>query len=100
VFVTLIEALARMAQAEPGIGIGIGEMEFGLRESCILLLALAVALLSAVSLWRIAQSENRQNRLLDTLRRTQHRVEERKRAPRVPWHQQRASSTRASSKGF
>jgi tight adherence protein C len=87
VFVTLIEALARMAQAEPGIGIGIGEMEFGLRESCILLLALAVALLSAVSLWRIAQSENRQNRLLDTLRRTQHRIEEPTRAPRVPWHQ-------------
>lgn len=84
-FVTLIEAPVRMA--EPEFGIGIGELQFGSRETCILLLALAVALCSAVSLWRIAQSENRQNRLLNALRRTRHPIEEPAGAQRLPWHQ-------------
>jgi tight adherence protein C len=84
-FVTLIEAPARMAQTE--IGIGIGEMQFGLRDASILLLAVAAALSSSFSLWRIGQSEDRQKRLLNALRQTPHSIEDPTPAPQVPWHQ-------------
>jgi tight adherence protein C len=84
-FVTLIDAPARIAQTE--VGIGIGEMQFGLRDGSILLFALAAALASAFSLWRIAGSEDRQKRLLNALRRPTHRTEEPTPGPHMPWHQ-------------
>lgn len=84
-FATLIDAPARIAQTE--LGIGIGEMQFGLRDGSILLFALAAALASAFSLWRIAKSEDRQKRVLSALRRTTHRTEEPTPVPLVPWHQ-------------
>jgi tight adherence protein C len=84
-FVTLIEAPARIAQTE--FEIGIGEMQFGLRDASILLLALAAALASSFSLWRIAKSEDRQKRLLNALRRTPYRIEEPTPVPQAPWHQ-------------
>jgi hypothetical protein len=49
--------------------IRIGEMRFGPIDTCILILAVAAALLSALNLWRTGQSEDRQRLLLDALRR-------------------------------
>jgi tight adherence protein C len=83
--VSLIDAPAPIAQA--ALGIGIGEMQLGLREAALLLLALAAALSSSFSLWRIAQSEDRQKRLLTALRRAPQGIEEPTQAPHVPWHQ-------------
>jgi tight adherence protein C len=51
-------------------------MQFGARDTCVLVLALAAALVSALRLRRISQSEDRQKRLLDALLRTRlHRPE-------------------------
>ena len=41
----------------------VGGISWGPVETCILALAIATAVLSAVNLWRIAQDENRQDRL-------------------------------------
>jgi tight adherence protein C len=65
----------------------IGEMQFSPREICILTLALAAALLSVLSLWRISQSENRQTRILDVLCRATHRLPEASHPPVFPWYQ-------------
>ncbi len=73
--------------AQTHLAIRIGEMHFGARETGILVLALVAALSSALSLRRIAQSEERQNRLLDALRRTPHRGSELEPAPRFPWYE-------------
>jgi tight adherence protein C len=69
------------------LAVRIGEMQFSPRDTCILVLALGAALLSAVNLWRIGQSEDRQKRLLDVLRRAPRCNPEPPRAPRLPWHQ-------------
>jgi tight adherence protein C len=53
----------------PYFAIRIGEMHFGPAAAGILLSALAVTLTSALGLWRIGKSEDRQKRLLDALRR-------------------------------
>jgi tight adherence protein C len=62
-------------------------MQFDPGGSCILVLALGSALLSAINLWRIGQSEDRQKRLLDALRRAQRHLPEPSRAPHLPWYQ-------------
>ena len=69
------------------LAIHIGGMHFGLRETCILVLALGAALWSVLSLRRIAQSEERQNRLRDALRGTPKRSAEPVRPPRFRWYQ-------------
>ena len=53
-------ALANMGQTY--LAVRIGEMRFGLVDTCILVLALSAALLAAFNLWRIAQGEGRQNK--------------------------------------
>ncbi|MFL5266069.1 MAG: type II secretion system F family protein [Stellaceae bacterium] len=67
--------------------IHVGGMHFGLRETCILVLALGAALWSVLSLRRIAQSEERQNRLRDALRGTPKRSGELAPPSRSPWYQ-------------
>lgn len=65
----------------------IGEMQFGARDTCILALAVSAALLSALNLWRLGQSEDRQKRLLDALRRAPRPVQEPPGPRRLPWYQ-------------
>jgi tight adherence protein C len=69
------------------IAFHIAEMQFSAQDACVLVLALAAALLSALNLWRIGQSEDRQKRLLVALRRVSwHRPDPS--TPRsVPWYQ-------------
>jgi tight adherence protein C len=81
----LIEAPANTVQSF--LAVRIGEMQFDPGGSCILVLALGSALLSAINLWRIGQSEDRQKRLLDALRRAQRHLPEPSRAPHLPWYQ-------------
>jgi tight adherence protein C len=83
--VTLIELPGHIAQND--LAIRIGEMEFGARDVCILVLAIAAASVSGLSLWRISQSEDRQKRLLDALRRAPYQSPEATRPPRLPWYQ-------------
>ena len=70
------------------LAIRIGAMDIRPLSMCILVLALGVALLSAHRLWRIAKSEDRENRLFKALRGAPHpRIQpERTRPP--PWYQQ------------
>jgi tight adherence protein C len=69
------------------IAVRIAEMEFGVQDVCILLLALAAALLSALNLWRIGQSEDRQKRLLDALRLAPWYPTDTPLQRRMPWYQ-------------
>ena len=84
-FVTLSEAPADIVQSF--LVLRIGEMHFGPRGTCSLVLALAAALLSAVNLWRIGVSEDRQKRLLDALRRAAPHHPEPSRARRLSRYQ-------------
>ncbi len=84
-FVTLIETPANTVQSF--LDVRIGEMQFGPGDTCILVLALGAALLSAINLWWIGQSEDRQKRLFDALRRGSRHRPEPSRAPRPPWYQ-------------
>lgn len=70
------------------IGVRIAEMQFSAQDVGILILALAAALLSALNLWRIGQSEDRQKRLLDALRRVSWRRPNPPPARRATWYQQ------------
>jgi tight adherence protein C len=80
-----IEALANFAQAH--LAIHIGEMHFSPLATCILVLSVAVASLSAVNLRRIGKSEDRRKRLLDTVHRAPFHPAEPGQASRPPWHQ-------------
>jgi tight adherence protein C len=60
-----IGALSHVAHTY--LALRIGQMWFGPLDTCILVLALAAATASALKLWRIAQSEDRQRRLFDAL---------------------------------
>jgi tight adherence protein C len=84
---TLIDGATRVARSGFANGVRIGEMQFGAGETCLLLLALGVALSSSFSLWRIGHSEDRQKRLLDAVLRNAHSIEEPPLAPHQPWHQ-------------
>jgi tight adherence protein C len=84
-FVTLIEIQANTVQSF--LDVRIGEMQFGPGGTCILVLALGAALLSAINLWWIGQSEDRQKRLFDALGRASRHRPEPLPAPRLPWYQ-------------
>lgn len=66
----------------------IAEMQFSTHDVCALVVALAAALLSALNLWRIGQSEDRQRRVRDTLRRASGHRPESSLPQRAPWYQQ------------
>ena len=82
---TPIEWLTSVADAH--LAIRIGEMQFGSPDTCVLAIALTAAVLSALNLGQIAQSENRQSRLLEVLRRGPYYFAEPSPAPRPPWYQ-------------
>lgn len=65
----------------------VGKMYFGPLNACILALALAAALLSALKLWRIGEREDREKRIFQTLRgdRCPRAEPESPRSP--PWYQ-------------
>jgi hypothetical protein len=69
------------------LAIRIGEMQFAALDTCVLAIALTAAVLSALNLRRIAQSEDRQRRLLEALRRGPLHFAEPSRVPRLPWYQ-------------
>ena len=72
---------------ESFFAIRIGEMYFGPVAACILIAALAATILSALGLWRIGQSEDRQRRLLSALRQVPHFRPEPPPARRPTWYQ-------------
>jgi tight adherence protein C len=67
--------------------IRIGEMQFRSPDICVLVIALTAAVVSALNLRGIAQSEDRQRRLLEALRRGPYHFAEPSRGPRLPWYQ-------------
>jgi tight adherence protein C len=64
----VIDASPQMVETLPAIRVG--AMHFGPGATWILVAALALTLVSALGLWRIGQSEDRQKRLLNALRRS------------------------------
>jgi tight adherence protein C len=80
--------LIDMTEAVPThAAVRIAEMQFSMQDVCILVVALAAALLSALNLWRIGQSEDRQRRVRDTLRRASGDRPESSLPRRAPWYQ-------------
>src|SRR5205823_4063583 len=73
-----------------------GEMGFRPADTCVLAIALTAAALSALNLGRIAQSESRQTRLLETLRRGPYHFDEPSLEPRQPWYQWLGTTVAAS----
>jgi len=78
-------SLVDLVQAH--LAILVGKMYFGPLDSCILILALAAALLSALNLWRIGNREDREKRLFHALRRVPLRRADPLRMQRLPWYQ-------------
>ena len=64
----MIDGSSQMVETLPAIRVG--AMHFGPGATWILIAALALTLVSALGLWRIGQSEDRQKRLLNALRRS------------------------------
>ena len=93
-FGTDFETLVNIGQTY--LAIRIGEMRFGPLDTCILVLALSAALLTAFNLWRIGQCEDRQKRLLDSLHRTPLPGTESTRTTRPPWHQRLGTTVAAT----
>jgi tight adherence protein C len=81
---SIIEALVDIA--ENYLALRIGEMYFGPLQTCILVLALAAASLSALNLWRIGHAEDREKRFFEALRRVPFHSAEPARAPGPPWY--------------
>ena len=79
------EWLISVAHAD--LAIRIGEMQFGSSDTCVLAIAFTAAVLSALNLRRIAQSEGRQKRLFEALRRGPYHFAEPSPASRLPWYQ-------------
>ena len=69
------------------LAIRIGEMDIRPLSTCILGLALGVALLSAHKLWRIAEREDRESRLFKALRGEPHPRTRPERTRPTPWYQ-------------
>jgi tight adherence protein C len=67
--------------------IRVGKMYLGPLDCCVLVLALAAALLSALNLWRIGNGEDREKRLFHVLRRIPLRPADPLRIQRLPWYQ-------------
>ena len=93
-FGTDFEARANIGQTY--LAIRIGEMRFGPLDTCILVLALSAALLTGFNLWRIAQCEERQKRLLDSLHRAPLPGTGSNRTTRPPWHQRLGTTVAAT----
>jgi tight adherence protein C len=81
---------------ETPLAIHIGEMQFGPLEGCILGLALAAILTSGLKLWRLAQSEDRQQLLLEALRGDPHDDRETSPTQRLTWYQRFGAVVAAS----
>jgi tight adherence protein C len=81
----LSEALASTGDAY--LTVGIGEIQFTPIHTCIFVIALTAAALSVLKLRRIAQSEGRQQRLLEALGRIAYQAAEPPRTTRLPWYQ-------------
>ncbi len=73
--------------ADTYLAIRLGEMQFRSPDTCALAIALTAAVLSALNLGRIAQSEGRLSRLLEALGRRRYHFAEPPLAPRLPWYQ-------------
>jgi tight adherence protein C len=69
------------------LAIRICRIHFGPQDTCILVLALAAALLSALNLWRIGEREDCEKRLFHALRGYRLRHAEPERKWRTPWYQ-------------
>jgi tight adherence protein C len=80
-----IASLIDLVQAH--FAIRVGKMYLGPLDCCILVLALAAALLSALKLWRIGNGEDRETRLFHVLRRIPLRPAYPQRIQRLPWYQ-------------
>ena len=78
------------------IVVRIAEMQFSAQDVCVIAVALAAALLSALSLWRIGQSEDRQRRLRNAVRRASGHQPEGTAPRRTPWYQQLGSLVAAT----
>ncbi len=91
---TPMEWLTSVAQGY--LAFGVGEMRFSPADSCVLTIALSAAVLSALNLGRIAQSEGRQRRLLEALRRGPYHFAEPQGEPRQPWYQWLGTTVAAS----
>jgi tight adherence protein C len=79
-----IEALVDIG--ENYLAIRIGEMHFAPIQTCILVLALAAASVSALNLWRVGRDEDREKRLFDALRRFPFHFAKLTRTRGPPWH--------------
>jgi tight adherence protein C len=78
------------------LAIRIGEMRFSSSDTCVLAIALTMAVLSALNLGRIARSEGRQRRLFDALRSGPYHFAEPSPEPRQPWYQWLGATVAAS----
>lgn len=78
------------------LAIRIGEMRFSSSDTCVLAIALTMAVLSALNLGRIARSEGRQRRLFDALRSGPYHLAEPSPEPRQPWYQWLGATVAAS----
>jgi len=78
-------SLTDLVQAH--LAIRIGEMYFRPLYTCILVLALAAALVSALKLWRIGEHEDREKRLFQALRGTPLPSAEPEPMRSPPWYQ-------------
>jgi tight adherence protein C len=77
--------------------IRIGAMRFSPGVMCILATALTATFVSALGLWRIGQSEDRQRRILNTLQRASRRPLKPSQPPRTTWYEElgtRVAATR------
>ncbi len=66
----------------------VGRLVFDPLDTCVIIVALAVALLSAFTLWRIGEREVRQKQLFRALNCNPHRRSDSMWTPRPPWYQQ------------
>ena len=89
-----IEWLTSVAHTD--LAIRVGEMQFRSFDTYVLAIALTSAVLSALNLGRIAQSEARQGRLLEALRRGPYHFAEPSPEPRQPWYQWPGATVAAS----
>jgi tight adherence protein C len=85
-FATL-DIAAPEALIETYLTLRLGEMQFRSLDTSIVVVSLAVALVSALNLWRIGTREDREKRLLGAVRTNLHHGKEAGHIPRTPWYQ-------------
>jgi len=78
------------------LAIRIGEMYFGPPSTCIVVIALTVAVLSALKLWRIGEGEDREKRLFRALRGTLPPRAGPERTLPPPWYQRLGTQVAAT----